>query len=502
MSNYLISIGGTGAKCVESFVHLCAAGLGPDKLHILMIDADEANGNLDRTNSLIENYNACRESANPDKSRIFTTELVSAAGENKRIWSPLHDINENQQTLNHYLGYAELSDNQRKLCRMMYSDKELNEKLSGGFRGHPNIGAAVVARLKDEFEREPILSMIDAINTDLGAAGETVKVFIVSSIFGGTGAAGFPIVARLLRERFHDKSNLYIGGALLLPYFAFPVPSAEGDRIYARPENFLVNTKAALFHYGEMGPEIKSYDSIYILGENRLARLEKHIPSGRDQKNPSHNIELLAALSAKDFYEAAITRGERQNQYYLPRDDNDMISWDNLPFKTDVKSRLTYFSTVAIASMAFYYPLLKEIDQKNEYVVPWLIDHFSSQESNELMSESKSDSRKSFEKYFCSFLNWIYDIHDFAPYKICLFMKEALESLEKSSYDMISDEHFKGILHISEGLHKHGFDRFWCLSCEAGKGYKTSYNDPEGRLINILYDVSVRFCNSNYNLRR
>jgi hypothetical protein len=30
MSYYVIGIGGTGAKCVEAFIHLCAAGLMPD----------------------------------------------------------------------------------------------------------------------------------------------------------------------------------------------------------------------------------------------------------------------------------------------------------------------------------------------------------------------------------------------------------------------------------------------------------------------------------------
>ena len=37
-------------------MHLCAAGLGPDELHLLLIDADTTNGNINRTLKTVQAY--------------------------------------------------------------------------------------------------------------------------------------------------------------------------------------------------------------------------------------------------------------------------------------------------------------------------------------------------------------------------------------------------------------------------------------------------------------
>ena len=56
MKNFLIGIGGTGAKCIEHLVYSCAAGLGPEQMWTGMIDQDEANGNVSRTKILLSKY--------------------------------------------------------------------------------------------------------------------------------------------------------------------------------------------------------------------------------------------------------------------------------------------------------------------------------------------------------------------------------------------------------------------------------------------------------------
>ena len=48
MGYYAIGIGGTGAKCLESLIHLAAAGMMPDgDLHLLFVDPDTSNGSRD-----------------------------------------------------------------------------------------------------------------------------------------------------------------------------------------------------------------------------------------------------------------------------------------------------------------------------------------------------------------------------------------------------------------------------------------------------------------------
>ncbi len=45
---FLLAGGGTGAKVAEALVHLCATGMGPEHVHVLFVDADTTNGNLQR----------------------------------------------------------------------------------------------------------------------------------------------------------------------------------------------------------------------------------------------------------------------------------------------------------------------------------------------------------------------------------------------------------------------------------------------------------------------
>ena len=55
---FVIAIGGTGMRCLESFVHLCAIGMfDNEEIEILTLDTDYANGNKGRVERLIKQYN-------------------------------------------------------------------------------------------------------------------------------------------------------------------------------------------------------------------------------------------------------------------------------------------------------------------------------------------------------------------------------------------------------------------------------------------------------------
>ena len=54
---FLIGIGGTGMRCLESFVHTCAIGLYDNtEVHMLALDTDEHNGNFKRLRDLQSDY--------------------------------------------------------------------------------------------------------------------------------------------------------------------------------------------------------------------------------------------------------------------------------------------------------------------------------------------------------------------------------------------------------------------------------------------------------------
>jgi len=178
-----ISIGGTGAKSIEALVHLCAAGLGPNNLHIFFVDPDRANGNLSRTRSLIKNYSEIRQhfKSNDDGSAqpFFKTEITLSDPD---TWTII-DV-QGEDTLKKYINYQTLPRASQDLVNILFSEEELTTELDEGFRGHPAIGAVVMATQDDNID--PWLSFwgnIDGVQVPGDA-----RVFLFGSIFG----ASFP----------------------------------------------------------------------------------------------------------------------------------------------------------------------------------------------------------------------------------------------------------------------------------------------------------------------
>ena len=61
MTIYLIGIGGSGAKCVESVVHLASVGLFfQEPIKVLFVDADESNGNVERARNSLNIQTECQ----------------------------------------------------------------------------------------------------------------------------------------------------------------------------------------------------------------------------------------------------------------------------------------------------------------------------------------------------------------------------------------------------------------------------------------------------------
>ena len=82
---------------------------------------------------------------------------------------------------------------------------------------------------------------------------KTDRIFIVSSIFGGTGAAGYPIIVKNIRNADNntavnnrgDLRNAKIGALTVLPYFN--IQQDENSPISRA--DFISKTKSALFYY-------------------------------------------------------------------------------------------------------------------------------------------------------------------------------------------------------------------------------------------------------------
>lgn len=54
---FVLGIGGTGMRCIESLIHLCAMGMFDDTdIHLLALDTDVNNGNFGRLKDVKDAY--------------------------------------------------------------------------------------------------------------------------------------------------------------------------------------------------------------------------------------------------------------------------------------------------------------------------------------------------------------------------------------------------------------------------------------------------------------
>ena len=334
MKNFIIGIGGTGAKCLEHLIHCCSSGLGPEDLWAGMVDQDEANGNVNRTKILLNKYfnlrKALREEGKQDlgkDSDLFKTNIITT---HDPVWLPMKGAN---PSLREFIYYDSLKPEVRNLINCLYDPEERALDLSEGFRARPNIGSAAMLATTAN-EDDPFWSHIyKAI--DAARGGEEVRVFIISSIFGGTGASGFPNIARRIKTIQQEKNvttNFHLGGALMLPYFNFDIPEENLDgEIYAKPEEFLDQTKGALEYYSKLFEHNKIFDQVYVTGWDPLSKLSNFKMGGNLQNNPPLFPEIYSALGALKFFSSENKISENQEIFHIGKNDSDEILWSDIP---------------------------------------------------------------------------------------------------------------------------------------------------------------------------
>lgn len=403
MSYYVIGIGGTGAKCIESFIHLCAAGLMPDNksLFALFVDPDGSNGSLQRASTLLQNYHDCKQ-LNLGETDLFKTGLRIADPD---VWSPLQD---KPQRLDQFFHYDTLHQSQAAhLFDVLYSRKEKETSLEYGFRGHPSIGAAVLAAAVKLGEEEPWASMRDQISLDV-RSGEGAKVMLFGSIFGGTGAAGVPTIGRLVSNEFKQQlqnNPLRLGSALMLPYFSFEPVKQERMRVDA--ENFLLSTQTALTYYYHQD-DLKVYNAVYLLGSETLKPMRASSIGGQQQENEPHLLEMYAGLAALHFF----GKDNLQGYPHIARTESDKTGWSDLPYEkgfAQLKEKINQMARFAFAYLSSYHPMLESINGGGgEYRAPWYINLFKRHRVD--LKSSMEKELKQLKSYCESFLLWLANI--------------------------------------------------------------------------------------------
>jgi hypothetical protein len=418
MSLYVIAIGGTGAKFVEALTHVAAAGLlGKNPVKILFVDPDAANGHITRAVNTINLYRDCyRLVHNPEdrKAKAECPWLQSSLNLfSPNLWSPVGEsINRNLNSLFNYSNYAEGSE-MRNLFDALYTLGEREMDLEVGFRGRPAIGSAVMSQVAN-LDQPPWPEFFAQVKKDLSVSQtKDVRIFLCGSAFGGTGAAGFPTLARMIANRLQDKDlncreSVKLGGALLLPYFDFPVPQ-NSEEIFARPQDFLLNTEAALRYYRDQAQT--TFDIIYLLGCPELAPVEEFNLGKGKQCNPPHFLEIYAALAVKNFLELQPSGSEdssRGKAAIISRNNSQQITWEDFP--PDFQQPLKKTTRFAVALLT---DLRKTLEQGEtnftqfSRLTPWGREFFDSAEE---LKKQREDLR-TLTRWCDNYLTWLGNLH-------------------------------------------------------------------------------------------
>jgi hypothetical protein len=427
MSLYVIGIGGTGAKCLEAIIQMAAIGLFNEQpIKLLFVDADESNGNLERARSSLKKYQNCYKLMSGDKQRYG---WLKTPIESYDLWSPFGNTNTNK-SLASFFNYNSLKQNNPDvgdLFDVLYTEEERKANLDVGFRGRPAIGSAVMSRVDlDNLDEEPWNSIIGQIQQDAGSGQSTTKVLLCGSIFGGTGASGLPTIGRLIHNKLNRENireKVKIACLFVLPYFSF-VPTGAGNDIYARSEQFLLNTEAALRYYVN---QAKMFDSVYLLGNKNFSQYEFSIGRGT-QRNETHFIELYAALAAQHFLQ---NTSDRQTQVVLiNREHNGKLVWNDLPQTEKVKKELinaTRFAYVWLSNIVpeLEYARSQGVNRASNHTA-WFNKFYQRGGLPDFDDSNQQEAIEIISKWCKDYLRWLYDIHSCDGDDIELFNHEYL----------------------------------------------------------------------------
>ena len=295
---YVFAIGGSGSRVLKSLTMLLAAGIECKVDTIIPIIIDKDATCFKDTKELIENYITAQDfapksDASTIQNKFFNTRFELLNGD------LVLRLDDTKDTFKEYINYdtpREL-DKTKSLVDVLFSKRTLEMSTSVGFQGNPNVGSVVLNQFNDQKIFKTFADKID----------EDDKIFIISSIFGGTGASGFPILLKTLNDppiglTSPDKIKKAPKGAItILPYFKVSTQKDESNKNSLVPKSFIPGTKAALHYYETLDKKI---DALYYVGEPSGLRLTyKHEKGGskQEEEDKAHIVELAAALSIVDF---------------------------------------------------------------------------------------------------------------------------------------------------------------------------------------------------------
>lgn len=377
-------------RCLESFVHLCAAGLFDNEtIEILTLDTDQNNGNKDRVENLIELYN-----------KVKTNDAATIGGEQRsntffsaklNLYRFFTDYStSNRMTLNALASTRNISSQQRQdnqdLSDLLFERDSVQQfKLDHGYRAQTHLGsmlmyhgiieAAINAKKGGDSvksQEKELAKYLELLNKHAANA----RVFVFGSVFGGTGASSIPVIPIAVSEALQiltggnnvlNLNKVLFGSTLLTDYFTFKTPTAsqlDVDKIIADSNNFALNSQAALSFYNEDATVRKTYKRMYHIGWPASLKINYSdgkagdvVTGGHEQRNDCHVAELMCAAAAYDFFTEDRQKLERigDAEYdfrTVAVDDNGNMQLSGSSFVGSVKGEIFENKLGALLSLA------------------------------------------------------------------------------------------------------------------------------------------------------
>lgn len=406
--NTLICAGGSSQRALTAVLHLCAAGLGPEEIRILVVDPDGSNGDGSECRQIVELYMQCRErfvgKLGPGMD-LFRTKLDlldhDSLPTGVKVWSPVTP----RDTLGSVINFDNLSATgpagtvPPDLARLFFTEAEIRMPLDRGFMGHTSVGAAAMSLVGQRAEEQPWKQITDKIRQDVSSSRGSAVV-VVGSVFGGTGASAIHPLVRFLRaapQTNHDR--LHIAAVALVPYFRFDESTAaagtEASKLAAKAEWFPLRTRSAVDYYKHLEDNREfDFDAIFWLGDNSPVEV-RYEEGGPNQRNPAHFVDVLAALAILDYFEDPSAKGNHfagsRAEAHRELGDRNVVDWLDLPMRKlrgdAVKWRALRMVLAGAMHTGFFKPLFEsdELDRRPS-CVRWYYqrfarkgDHFSRQ---------------------------------------------------------------------------------------------------------------------------
>lgn len=357
--NVCYFIGGTGARVAEAAVHMLSAGYfnRNEDIEFVVIDKDFKCKSYTDAIKQVDEYTAVRkiikrgENAEGD---LFKSNILKYNWSFNNIFNTLVNVTPEADLKSSVVSKKDnVRENDQILLHGLYSQEQQERPTAKGFYGHPSIGALMFKYMTklEGFSGDEINDIASPVVTALNK-DKFVKVFIVGTVFGGTGASVVSNLASYLRSVLNTpkmRDNTVIAGVLILPYFNILKEVKDDNDVVSikiSDDDFLPKSQVALEHYGlknnlirqdTQGPGEWDFDRIYSVGcDPRHQTSEVYSEGGQDQKSHFDYVDLLAASSIFDFFSLGNSNGDfrtpddKSNIMLFKRAEN-ILDWSSMP---------------------------------------------------------------------------------------------------------------------------------------------------------------------------